>query len=135
MKLNEEHPTQHLVILVLGGVFTFLNIVESIKAPSDDKPLGPVKHTYTSVDEMTGEVREIESTRKNPEMTWYEKLFCRGYQRSTACSYRLLHPLKAGWDDAGIVVPESPPEQNHVIRYRGRIETHTSLSGRVEAPD
>lgn len=134
-KLSEDHPTQHIVILVLGGVFTFLNLLDTFKSSSNDTTQLPISYTYTSVDEHTGEVTEIVSKRKNPEMSWYEKFFCRGYQRSTRCSYRLLHPFKAEWDDAGIEVDELPPEKDHVVRYRGPIEKNTALSSHIEVPD
>lgn len=117
IKVNADAPGQHTAILALSGIFIFLSFVEWIKAPSKDVLVeGP---------RMAGE-----TIYENPNMHWYEKYLCRGYQRASFCSYRMLHPFKSVLDDNGIRVEERPPEKN-VIRYRGPLPSNRSLSNKI----
>src|SRR5262245_40578430 len=95
MKLSEDAPGQHIAIMVVAGVFIFFSVISTLTAPDRTGGIGEevVQGTYAE----TGEVRY-----GNPQMTWYERLFCRGFQRSSACSYRLLHPLKDSLEEQGV---------------------------------
>ncbi len=136
-KLSEDAPTQHLAILVLGGVFTFLNLLEFWHTPTAEEKAGAaVMPTYTySVDEETGKVVQKETKWENPQMAWYETFLCRGFKRSAACSFRLLHPFKSDFDAYGVSVDESAPKTDHVVRYRGTIKRNMILSDTIEVPD
>ena len=112
-KLSEEMPGQHVAILVVAGAFIFLSLVEHFKAPGEKGPtLDQVKGPYA----LTGE-----TIYRNPQLAWYERLLCRGYQRSGFCSHKTLHPFRDVWEANGIRVRESRPERKGAIRYRGRL--------------
>ena len=116
-ELSKDTPQQHLLILVFAGAFIFLSIVEAIKAPTDDLMI-------------KGPRDEGETLYQNPHMTWYERLLCRGYQRSSFCSYRLLHPFKAVFEENGIRIEERPAKTG-VIRYRGPLPGHKTFGGKI----
>lgn len=120
-KLNTDAPGQHMAILVIAFVFIWLSAIEAIKAPSESDAERGIKRPYAE---------SGLTLYSNPQMTWYERMFCRGYQRTTACSFRLLHPFKEVFDDYGIVVKEEPPKKN-VIDYRGPLPTNRALSSRI----
>ena len=113
-KLNEDAPTQHVAILVIAAVAIFMSTLDSIKN---------ALHDDTSPQPMKQEVNESGTLMrfKNPEMTWYEKIFCRGYQRSDFCTYRLIHPFASIADESDVKVKEGPAEKTGVIGYRGRL--------------
>ncbi|MCB0325022.1 MAG: hypothetical protein KDD69_15670 [Bdellovibrionales bacterium] len=121
MKLNEQAPEQHLAILVVAGIFVFLSIVEHFKADSPQAAGAERSGTYAE----TGETMYA-----NPQMTWYERYLCRGYQRSSFCSYRLLHPFKDMFEDSGIKVKEAPPSKN-VIDYRGPLPANRAFRSKM----
>lgn len=116
LKLNSDAPGQHIAILVLAGVAIFLSVVESIKSPSSpEEVVRAPKGSYAE----TGE-----TLYTNPQMSWWEKLMCRGYQRSTNCSYRLLHPII---EQRGLDITVPPPKHDNVIKYRGPLPVNRAL--------
>ena len=120
-KLSEDAPGQHVAILGVAGIFIFLSLVESFKS---DKP---------SLDTLKGSYSESGQTiYSNPNMTWWEKALCRGYQRSGYCSYKTMHPFRQVWEQNGIVVSERPPLKTSPIRYRGPIQGNRSLNGKMK---
>ena len=122
MKLNEQAPEQHMAILAVAGIFIFLSIVEQFKSsPAEEAARVRAKGAYA----QTGE-----TLYANPQMTWYERLLCRGYQRSSFCSYRMLHPFKDVFEEHGIRVKESPPKKN-VIDYRGPLPKNRAFRSKM----
>jgi hypothetical protein len=122
-KLNTDAPGQHVAILVFAGALVFLSVVEAIKSDSEsDMPRLDQKRPYAE---------SGETLYQNPQLTWYERHFCRGYQRSTACSYRLLHPFKEVLDENGINVKEAPPAHNSVVFYKGPLPSNRAFSGHI----
>ncbi len=137
IKLSEENPTQHLAIIVIGGIFAFLNILDAFSSSpppgSESKTIMP-NYTY-SVDETSGELQASATKWSNPQMSWLEKYLCRGYQRASWCSFRLLHPMSTDFESVGMEIEEAPPASDHVIRYRGKLEKNRSFTDRLEIPD
>ncbi len=122
MKLNDTAPEQHMAILVITGVIIFLSVVDYFKsAPADEEGRKIRSGTYA----QTGE-----TLYDNPHLTWYERYLCRGYQRSSFCSYRMLHPFKDVFDAHGIKVKESPPKKN-VVLYRGPLPKNRAFRSKM----
>lgn len=120
-KLNQEAPTQHLALLAVVGVIVFLSIVDAVKGPS------------IQIEPEERVLRPGESRYENPQMSWYEKLFCRGYQRSFMCSFRLLHPLKSQFEAENKTIREAPPPSDGVVLYRGHVRGQKGyLGGKVQ---
>jgi hypothetical protein len=122
-KLSEDAPTQHLALLAVVGVIIFLSIIDAIKGPS------------VQVEPEERMLRPGESRYVNPQMNWYERIFCRGYQRSFKylCSYRLLHPLKSQFEAENRTIREAPPSSDAVVLYRGHLRGQkSSLGGKVQ---
>lgn len=117
MKLNENAPTQHLALIALAGVFIFLSLVDAVKGPS---------RTLEQEEQflLPGQSRYV-----NPQMNWHEKIFCRGYQRSFFCSYRLLHPLKEQFEAENRYIREAPPASDNVVVYRGHLKGQQGYFG------
>ena len=114
-------PGQHMAILAIAGAFIFLSVVEAVKAPDDKGPQLPtLKGSYA----LTGE-----TLYENPQLSWYERLLCRGYQRSGFCSYKTLHPFRDVWDANGIRIRESKPKTKGAVRYRGRLGGNRAMHG------
>lgn len=120
-KLSEEAPGQQIAILGVAGIFIFLSVVESFKTDR-----GP------SLDTLKGSYSQTGATiYSNPQMSWWEKALCRGYQRSGFCSYRTLHPFRAVWQENGIKVAEKPPIKTSPVRYRGPLQGNRGLNGKL----
>lgn len=124
--LNEDNPGQHMAILGVAGVFILLSLIQAI-TPDSTPAMQPknVDQSYAA----TGKVRY-----GNPEMTWYERMFCRGFQRSSMCSYRLLHPLRAAAEREGAQIYEAPPKKRKAVDYYST-EHSRSLSSRIVLDD
>jgi len=123
-KLSEEMPGQHMAILAVAGAFIFLSLVEQFKAPGEDRPEMPtIKGSYA----LTGE-----TLYRNPQLSWYERLLCRGYQRSGFCSYKTLHPFRDVWEANGIRIRESRPKTKGAVRYRGRLGGNRAIHGQMK---
>ena len=134
MKLNDSSPQQHLMILIGAGACIFLNLITAFKAnknAADD--MSNLPRMASSIDLNTGAVTMRETKFNNPKLSWFESFFCRGIQRSSNCSYKMLHPFAT--DDPNFVVPDGVPKKDHVVYYRGNLGKNTSLSGTVEAPE
>jgi hypothetical protein len=137
MKLNDANPTQHLAIVILAGVFIFLNVVEGWKASSKKaaKEAGQEQIVTTMVDSATGAQITRPTRFHNPQLSWYETIFCKGLQRSSNCSFRLLHPFAVESEELGLDVPDGEPKQDHVVYYRGSINKNMALSDSIESPE
>lgn len=133
-KLNESAPQQHMAIVVLAGLFIFINTLEAFKAKSrhDEKVNGPTQKFSDSFDPMSGQLVARETKFQNPKLTWYEWIFCRGFQRSSSCSYRLLHPFGNEDESLGASLPDERPKTEHVVYSRGNVER--GFSRTVTAP-
>lgn len=117
-KLNTDAPGQHMVILAMAGVFIFLSVVEAIKSPDQEESELINKGSLLE----TGETRY-----RNPELTWYERYFCRGYQRSLFCSWKVLHPLTPVFEKHGVFIEARPPKKDGVTlkKDRSRVPYHS----------
>jgi len=134
MKLNETNPQQHLMILVGAGACIFLNFITMFKARSNEPELLSNQPRLTeSIDAVTGSISTRETKFTNPKLSWFESIFCRGMQRSSNCSYKLLHPF-ANDSDEFQTLPDAEPKSNHVVYYRGSISKNNALSRTIEAP-
>ena len=137
MKLSDTAPEQHKAILVLAGVFIFINVLDVVKASwreegADGKPIQRVTQI---IDEQTGTVVVKDTKYQNPEMSWWDRLMCRGYQRSSKCNLKLLHPKTSDADDYGIEVPRGAPKNDHVVYFKGSLNKNTALSGNIASPE
>ena len=132
MKLNDANPQQHLMIVIFGGACIFLNLITAFKADKGEDEISDQPRMAQQVDLSTGAVTMRETRFNNPKLSWYESIFCRGIQRSSSCSYKMLHPFAT--DDPDFVVPDGEPEKDHVVYYRGNIGKNTALSRTVESP-
>ena len=123
MKLNADAPGQHLAILAIAGVFTALSLIDWAKGPRDNgAEIVEVKGPYA----LTGE-----TLYDNPKLSWFERYFCKGYQRSGICSYKLRHPYEAVFSRYGIAVSEQPVKNEGIIRYRGSLPNNRALSDKI----
>lgn len=124
MKLSEEAPTQHIAIMGLAAAFIFLSLLQGSSTPGSEQD-GPEEQ----------EVNYAENGQEilygNPKMSWYQKIFCRGFQRSSSCSYELLHPLKPYLQAEGAEIIEGAPEQKTAIRYRGSLPQNKAINGHI----
>lgn len=124
MKLSEDAPTQHMAIMALAGAFIFLSLLQGSSSSTGDKGENEQQQAVYS-----------ENGQKilygNPTMSWYQKIFCRGFQRSSSCSYELLHPLKPYLLAEGAEIIEGAPEQKEVILYRGELPKNKALNGHI----
>ncbi len=136
MKLNDASPQQHLAILVLAGVFIFINTIDMFKgkARQEEKTNGPAPRFAETLDD-TGEVISRQTKFQNPKLSWYERIFCRGYQRSGSCSFRFLHPFATESEAIAQGIPEGAPKNDHVVNYRGDLGKNTAFSRNIEAPE
>ena len=122
MKLNKDMPEQHMAILALSGVFVVISLVDWARGPQQENPNSQIP---------AGTFAETGITRyENPHMSWYERLFCRGYQRSASCSFRLLHPFGAVLDDSGVKVEEKAA-QDGVVDYRGPLKRRSLFGEKI----
>ncbi len=143
LKLATDLTPQHIFIMTIGGAIFALNMIMYFKASSREKEAQGETKVYTSsYDEMTGETNNVETRYENPKLTWYQSLFCRGFQRSTesffgkhVCSLKTLHPLEDEMISQGIEVPEGEAEQKGAIYFKGNIKKNSSFSSLLKAPE
>ena len=109
-KLNEDAPGQHKALLAVAGVMIFLSMVDAIKGEDDPS----VKNQQVAVSRRG-------PRHQNPSLSWYERVFCRGYQRSLNCSFSFYHPLRAELEAEGKRIREKDAP-NGVVLYRGRLD-------------
>jgi hypothetical protein len=110
MKLNSDAPAQHKALLAVAGVLIFLSLVDVVKGGSD-------KSNATS----NQVVLARGSKYQNPTLSWYDRIFCRGYQRSLSCGYNFYHPLRDELESQGKRIKEKKAPDG-VVLYRGRLE-------------
>jgi len=135
MKLNETSPQQHLMVICGAGACIFLNVLTWWKSgPSADDVKSAQPRVTESVDLATGSVSVRNTKFVNPKLSWYESIFCRGIQRSSMCSYKLLHPF-ANDQDIPEAMEDGEPKSDHVVYYRGSISKNTSMKNTIEAPE
>lgn len=121
-KLPDNLSGQQVGILVIGGILVFMSLIQALTS-STRRPGG---EQQTVVEHQAGEPRY-----QNPKMTWFEKYFCRGYQRSGRCNFRLLHPFRDVFEEMGVEVEEGPAPQTAVIDYSGPLP-HKRFGGRAD---
>ncbi len=116
-KLNEDTPTQHLALIAVAGVLVFLSMVDAVKSPATDK-----KELKLS---------SLGPRFQNPTLTWYERVFCRGYQRSfKSCGFRFIHPMRDELEEDGKRIKEGAAPDG-VIVYEGHLRgTRDIASGK-----
>jgi hypothetical protein len=109
MKLNQDNPGQHKALLIVAGCMIFLSLLDSIRGGDD-----------TSSKSKKVAVASAGPRYRNPQLSWYEKVFCRGYQRSLSCGFKFYHPMKRQLQAEGKRIKEKPAP-NGVVLYRGRL--------------
>ncbi len=120
LKLSEEAPEQHMAVLGIAAVMIIVALVTSL-GRSSSKP-GVAAPTESA---QPGAIR---SKYRNPELSWYERLFCRGYQVSSLlCRPRFLHPMV---EEFGLDIEDGQAKTAGVIRYRGPI-SRNRVDGKV----
>ena len=119
LKLSDDAPEQHVAILAVGGVMILISLISMFGGSSKGNVVEQQKRAY---------LESGETLHKNPQMKWYEKYLCRGYQRSLFCSSRFLHPLV---EEYGLQVRDQPPKQEGVIRYRGPVPHGSLFSDKI----
>jgi hypothetical protein len=107
-KLSEKFTGQHMALFAAAGSVILLNIIDSLKGP-------------TNPDDQLKAVSSNGSKYSNPSMSWYQKIFCRGYQRSLNCGFQFLHPMKDSLEEDGKVIREGAPKDGVVV-YRGHLK-------------
>lgn len=121
MKISTDAPEQHIAILVIAGLFMFLSLLSSLKS-------NPVDN---GINEEQQQQMAAGPKYANPELTWYERAFCLGFQRSSFCSYRFLHPLNEVIKEKGIIMEEAPAKAPGAIDYRGKLPANRAFSRRM----
>lgn len=141
MKLNDDAPEQQLAILALGGFLLVFNLIMYVKDASKGSPEsvansgGPEAMVTQVVDESTGQITETPTLHINPHLSWTQKLFCRGFKRSSWCSDRELHPDALEAAANGVELDSSSNRRDHVVAYRGPMKREGIFSSRVSIPD
>lgn len=120
MKLNEDMPAQHLALVAVAGVMIFLSVIDAMKGPSDP---ATKKVENASPDG---------SHYRNPRLSLWQKVFCRGYQRSMNCGFSFYHPMRREMEAQGKrIIEKAAPDG--VVVYRGHLKGEKdALSGRIE---
>ena len=119
LKLGDEAPEQKMAVLGIAGVMILISLISSFGGSSGPK-------TASNVPAVAADGQIVPKYR-NPQLSWYEKLFCRGYQKSWfTCSSRMLHPsLEESVEDG------DKDGKRGVIRYQGPLPKKSGWSGRV----
>jgi len=117
-KLSEKFTGQHIALFVAAGSVILLNVIDTLKAP------------------RSGEQNQVTSASgskySNPTLTWYQKIFCRGYQTSLNCGFPFLHPMKDELESEGKRIREGAAPDG-VIVYRGRLKgSKDPFKGKLE---
>lgn len=132
--LTKDLSPQHMFIMVIGGGIFALNIISYFKASKKEEEVNMKIYT-SSYDEMTGETSNVETRYENPKLSWYQAIFCKGFQRSSICSLKTMHPLEDEMISQGIEVPEGEAEQKGVIYFKGTINKNSSFSSLLKTPE
>lgn len=125
MKLNSEAPEQQLAILFIGGFCVLLSLLSMLGSGGDDA------QTEEQETQLTSYVETGITKYKNPKLSWYERIFCRGYQRSASCSPRLVHPMRSKMEELGIEINDAPAGDPNAIDYNGSLPVNRAISGRI----
>ena len=87
-----------VLIMLIGLMFVMGVAIEYIGAHRrklrDELPIPFADKAFarqSTILQVGGE--DIAVILENPEITWYEKMFCIGYRKSSFCSSKPLHPL------------------------------------------
>lgn len=134
--INTEHSMEHKAILVLAGVFIFINVLQAFKSGNNEievKEKLPIM--TTSVDAASGTVTQRITKWQNPSMPFWKKYLCRGFQRSDFCSTAALAPDGPEFEDPLEPTAAAVREDNRVIYYRGSMSKNSALSSRLEVPE
>lgn len=126
-KVCEDISAKHLIAIAFAGVIIFVSLLQQLMGPSrgQTEEVALVQRPYVE----SGQTRY-----KNPKMSWYEKFLCRGFQRSGACNYRLIHPFSEVFEQNGVQVEQAPPRKE-VINYRGPLKVNRAISGHITLED
>ena len=125
MKLNTDAPEQHMAIIGIAGVFMALSLISSFKSKPVDNGIDTVAQQQVAEGPLYS----------NPNMTWYERAFCRGFQRASFCSYRFLHPMNEVIKEKGFEMEEAPAKNPGAVDYRGSLPVNRAISGRIKLED
>lgn len=136
-KLNDDNPGEHKAILIGGGLMLLLSMFQMFTGGGDsksDKTKEKVQNVSQNIDEASGQISYQKTYWQNPKMTWWETIFCRGYQRSAGCSYNFKHPRRTDLEALGKKINDAPPSRDHIIGYVGPMEKTSSFSSSFDIP-
>lgn len=118
-KLSEKFTGQHIALFAAAGSVILLNVIDSMKGPKN-------------TEEQMKTASSSGSRYSNPSLSWYQRIFCRGYQRSINCGFQFLHPMKDSLEEEGKVIKEGAP-QDGVVVYRGYLKgARDPFKGKIE---
>lgn len=106
-KLSEKFTGQHIALFAAAGSVILLNLIDSMKGPSSAADTRAVSTTG--------------SKYSNPSLSWYQKIFCRGYQTSINCGFPFLHPMREEMESEGKRIREGAAPDGVVV-YRGYLK-------------
>jgi len=81
---SDSNKTQKLTIMIVGSICIAGNLLLTY-FNSADGPKLPAEIPQFSTDGQA-------TYWQNPNLSWYQKLFCRGFQSSSICSHAFIHP-------------------------------------------
>ena len=117
-KLSEKFTGQHIALFVVAGSVILLNLIDSMKSPKSGEE--------TQVVSFNG------SKYRNPSLSWYQKIFCRGYQTSVNCGFPFMHPMRDEMESEGKRIREGAAPDGVVV-YRGRLKgSKDPFKGKLE---
>ena len=108
-----------MALFAAAGSVILLNIIDTLKGPKNPG-------------EQLKMVSSNGSKYSNPSMSWYQKIFCRGYQRSLNCGFQFLHPMKESLEEEGETIKEAAAADGVVV-YRGYLKgSKDPFKGKIE---
>ena len=117
-KLSEKFTGQHIALFAAAGCIILLNLVDAMKSPKSAEENQAVSSTGTRY--------------RNPTLSWYQKIFCRGYQTSINCGFPFLHPMREELESEGKTVREGAAPDGVVV-YRGHLKgSRDPFRGKLE---
>ena len=67
---------------------------------------------------QAGNLSTVGAHHRNPDVSWFERYFCRGYRNSVFCSRRARHPHIESMKEMGMATPEWQEERSYQVRQR-----------------
>jgi hypothetical protein len=134
--INTDHAMEHKAIIVLAGVFAFINVLSALKSGGDKIEVRDKLPIITSsVDAVSGTVTQRVTKWQNPSMPFWKRYLCRGFQRSDFCSTAALAPEGPDFEDPLDPQSVTARQDDRVIYYRGSMPKNSALTSRLAVPE